>query len=125
MVSWHSETTNRLTFEVEFDQNHRFIADDPTVVAGLDGHDLRSFVLHDTAIGILDMDFASGEKPDVGMHAEVGAHHRFHIDRPAEPRRVDHALDAGSARASHLQPNMADFTELGTSDGREKRIRCC
>src|SRR6266446_1188670 len=101
----HSEAADRFTFEVEFDQHHRLVTHHPTVMARLDRHNLRSLVLHDTAVGVFDVDFTPGEEADVGVHAKVSSDDRLHINRPAETGRIDHALDARGAGTSHLEPD--------------------
>ena len=119
----HSEAANRVALEVEFDQHHRLLADDPTVVARLDRHNLRSFVFHHAAVGVFNVDFATRQEADVGVHAEVGADDRFHVDRPAKPARIDHALHARGAGTSDLEPDMADCAALGPLHRIKQRIR--
>src|SRR5581483_2966084 len=55
----HAEAVDGVAFEVEFDQHHWLFADDPAVMARLDGDDLRRLVLDDAAVGVFDMDFAT------------------------------------------------------------------
>ena len=55
MGVWHPETADRVALEVEFDQHHRLLPPNPTVMTWLDRHDLRSSVFHDTTIGIFDV----------------------------------------------------------------------
>jgi hypothetical protein len=43
------------------------------------------------------MDLAMGEKPDVRVLAQIGAHNRFHVSGPAETGRVNDALHAAAA----------------------------
>jgi hypothetical protein len=109
--------------EVEFDQHgDRFPADDPAVVARVDRDDLRSSVLDDAAVRVLDVDLAAGEKPDVGVHAQIGADQRLHVHRPAESGRVDHALDARAAGAADLEPDTADRASFGALHRRREGI---
>ena len=117
----HSETTDRVPFEIEFDQHDRLSADDPAVMARVDRHNLRSLVLDDTTVGVFDVDLAADEEPDVRVHAQVRPDNRFHVDRPAESGRVHHALDARRAGTSHLEADVADFPELGPFHRREPR----
>ncbi|MDQ3213835.1 MAG: hypothetical protein M3Q85_14235, partial [Acidobacteriota bacterium] len=63
----HSETADRVTLEVEFDQHHRIVTNDPTVMARFDRHNLRSPVFHNTAVGVLDMDLSTRQEADVGV----------------------------------------------------------
>ena len=122
MGVWHSESTDGVTLEIEFNQDHRFAANDPAVVTGLDRHDLRSLVLHDAAIGVLDVNFAARKKTNVRVHAEVSSDDRFHVDRPAEPGRIDHALDARGSGACHLEADVANVAALGAPDDGDERI---
>jgi len=62
-------------------------ADDPSVVAGFDRDDLRRRVLDDAAVCVFDVNLAVHEEADVRVHAELGAHDRLHVPRPAEARR--------------------------------------
>ena len=119
----HSETADRVTLEVEFDQHHRLVADDPTIVTRLDRHNLRRLVLHNTAVGVFNVDLATRQEADVGVHAQVGADDRFHVDRPAKSRWIDHALDAPCAGTSDIEPDVADCAGLGSLHGVEERIR--
>ena len=48
----HPEPAHGVAFEIELDQHHRFSADHPTVVAGVDRHHLRGFVFHHAAVGV-------------------------------------------------------------------------
>ena len=60
----HAEATDRVAFEIEFDQHDRFLAHHPSVVSWLDGHDLRRLVFHDAPVGVLDVDFAAMTEED-------------------------------------------------------------
>src|ERR1700736_285186 len=108
MRFWHSQTAGSIALEVNFNQHRRLIADDPTVMAWLDRHNLRRLVFDDTAVRVFDVDLSSDEEADVGVHAEIGADHRFHVDRPPESGGIDQALDARGARASHFEPDVAN-----------------
>jgi hypothetical protein len=119
----HSETGDRVTLEVEFDQHHGLVAHDPTIMTRLDRHNLRSLVFHNTAIGVFDVNLAVGEKPDVSVHAEISADNRFHVDRPAKSSWIYHTLDTCCAGTSHIEPDMADRAPLSPLHRREKRVR--
>jgi hypothetical protein len=73
----HAEPADRVTLEVDLDENDRLLADNPTIVPGLDGHDLRRLVLDDAAIGVFDVDLSAGQEANVRVHAELGADNRF------------------------------------------------
>src|SRR5271154_1797312 len=110
----HAEPPDGVTLEVEFDQHHRLAAHDPAVVARLDRHDLRSLVLHDTAVGAFDVSPSMRQESGVGVHAQLGPDDRFHVDRPAEPAWIDQALDTRCAGTADVEPDMADGTALGS-----------
>src|SRR5438552_17746476 len=98
----HSEAADRVTLEVEFDQHHGLLTHDPTVVARLYRDDLRRLVFHHAAVGVFDVNFAVRQETDMRGHAEVGPDDRFHVNRPAESGRIDHALDPRRAGADDL-----------------------
>ena len=108
----HAETTDRVPFEIEFDQHDRLPADDPAVMPRVDRHNLRSPVLDDTTVGVFDVDLAAHEEPDVRVHAEVRPDNRLHVDRPSESDRVNHSLDACGASSSNFEPDAADVPAL-------------
>ena len=119
----HSETANRLALEVEFDQHDRLAADNPPVVAGLDRQDLRGLVVHDTPVGVFDVNLAPGKEAHVYVHAPIRPHSRLHVDRPGESGGVDHAIDAGRARASSVNPDTGHFAAIGVVDDGNERIQ--
>lgn len=119
----HAQAVDRVPFEVELDQHDRLAPHDPAIMARLDCDDLRSPVLDDTAVRVLDVDLSTDEEPDVSVHAEVGSDNGFHIDGPSEPRRVNHALDTSRAGTSDLEAHMPHFTKLGAFDRGEARRR--
>ena len=118
----HAEPVDRVTFEVDFDQNDRLLADNPTIVPGLDGHDLRRLVLNDATISVFDVDLSARQETDVRVHTELGTDNRFHVDRPSESRRVDHPLDAGVTGASDFQPHVADVASFCSGHCSQERI---
>ena len=119
----HSETADGVTLEIEFDQYHWLLAHDPTVVARFDRHNLRSLVFDDTTVGVFNVDLATRQESDVGVHAQLSADDRFHVDRPAKTARIDHALDARAAGTSDLEPDVADGPALGPLHRVKERIR--
>jgi len=108
MTLGHSETTDRVSFEIEFDEHDGFVADDPAVVSRFDRDDLWRLAFHAAAIRVFDVNPSASEKADMRVHAVIGAHDRFHVDRPPESRRVDHALHARLAGTSRFHTNMTD-----------------
>jgi hypothetical protein len=91
-------------------------------VTGLDDDNLRSRELDSAAVRILDVDLATGQKPDVRVHAEIGADDRFHVLRPAKSRRVDDSFHATGAGSNNINLDAADFAAFAACDGREKWI---
>src|SRR4051812_13562697 len=85
----HAELCRRLPHEVDFDEHRGLVADDPAVVARLDGDDLRRGELERRAVAVPDADAAAGDEADVRVHAQVGAHRVLHVRRPAEAGLVD------------------------------------
>src|SRR6266851_8125823 len=112
----HSETVDRVALEVEFDEDCRVLAHDPAIMARFDGHRLRRLVFDRAAVGVFDVDLAPGQETNVGVHAQVRADDRLHIDRPAESGRIHHALHAGRAGTPNLEPDVADFAPLSSFD---------
>src|SRR5262245_12051037 len=108
-VGFHPETLRCVALEVELDDHHRFLTDDPAVVTGFDGHNLRRPVLDDAAVRIFDVDFAVRQKTRMRVHTEIRADDMLHILRPAESRRVDHPLDASRAGASDVEAHVSEI----------------
>jgi hypothetical protein len=119
----HPEAADRVTFEVEFDQHHGLLTHNPTIVTRLDDHNLRSLELHDATVGVFDVDFAAGKEADVGVHAQVTADYRFHVDRPAESGWIYHALHASRTSPSNFKSDAADYSALGSFHRSGDRIR--
>ena len=79
MAVRHAQPTGGFFFEIELDHHNRFIADDPAVVSWLDRDDLRSTMLDDASVRILDVNLAVDQEADVGVHAQLRADHGLHI----------------------------------------------
>jgi hypothetical protein len=122
MAVRHPQSPHRVALEVELDHDDWLGADHPAVVAGIDRDDLRRLVFDDAAVGVFDVNLAVGQEPDMGVHAEVGLDDRLHIDRPLEPRRVNHAFDARGAGAAHFQADVPDVAPLGALHRGQQRI---
>src|SRR4051812_242890 len=118
----HAEPGRRVAHEVHFDEHRRLVADDPAVVPGLDGDDLRRGELQRGAVAVAHADAAARDEADVRVHAEVGADGRLHVRRPAEARLVDDAFDAAAAGRGDVHLDAADDAALGPFDRREQRI---
>src|SRR6266513_1376796 len=93
----HAEAADGVLFEVELDQDDRLAADD-------------------TAVRVLDVDLSTDEEPDMSMHTEVGPDDGFHVDRPSEPRRINHALDTSRAGTPNLEAHVPHLTKFGAFD---------
>src|SRR5215471_11128444 len=118
----HAELRRRVAHEIHFDQDGGLVADDPAVVAGLDGDDLRRGELERRAVAVADPDASARDEPDVRVHAEVGADGVLHVRRPPESRLVDHALDAAAAGRRDVHLNAAHDAAVGAGHRREERI---
>src|SRR4029450_8608684 len=86
--------------------HHGFLANNPTIMARLDGHNLRRFVFDTAAVRVLDVDFPVCEETGVRVHAEIGADDMFHVLRPPESRWIDHSFDAGAAGGADVQAHV-------------------
>jgi len=111
----HSHTVRRVRLEVELDDDRRLVADDPSIVPGLDRNDGRSRVLAHAAVRETDVDAAARKETDVRVHALVGMDQRLHVRRPAEADWINHPLHTGSARADDFELHTADITSLDTA----------
>jgi hypothetical protein len=83
----------------------------------LDRHDLRSPVFRDTTVGVFDVDPALGQEAGVRVHAQLSPGNLFHVDRPAKPDGVHHALDARRAGTSNFEPDAPDVAAFGALHG--------
>src|SRR5947207_9554750 len=93
MLGGKPEARSSLAFEIDLDQHGRFAADDPTVVSRLDHDCCGSSELEGAAVGVLAGDRAACQEADVREAAAVGARLGAHVLRPAEPGRINGALD--------------------------------
>src|SRR6516225_5061523 len=118
----HSEATNRVILEVEFDQHRRLITHHPAIMARLDDDYLGSLELHDAPIGKLHVNLAASEEADMCMHAVVCADNRFDVRRPPKSRRIDRPLNPRSTCLCDIQLHGTDFAVLRTGHGCEERI---
>ena len=122
MLLGEAEAARGALLRVELDEHSGLVTDDPCVVPGLDGDDLRRHVLERAAVGVLPGDVAAGEEAHVRVHAELGLDVRAHVGRPAEARRVDDALHPPVARARDVDLGTADLAVVGSLDGRGERV---
>ena len=75
----HPHALHRFALEIELDQHDRFLADHPAVVPGIDRDDLRRLEFDDASVGVLNVNLAVRQEPDVGVQAQVGADDRPHV----------------------------------------------
>jgi len=122
MTVGHPETTDRVSFEIELDEHDRLVADDPSVVFRLDRDDLRGLAFHAAAIRVFDVNPSASEEADMRVHAVVGADDRFHVDRPPESRRIDHAFHTRLAGLPCLHTNMSDVASDDVLERSEKSV---
>jgi hypothetical protein len=122
MTLGHPETPDRISLEIEFDEDDGLVADDPAVVLRLDRDDTRRAAFYAAAIRVLDVDPPAREKTDMRVHAVLGADDRFHVDRPSKSRRVDHALHARVAGTPRFEANVADVAAHDVLERPEKGI---
>jgi hypothetical protein len=108
----HAEPANGLSLEVKLDQHGGLVSHDPSVVPRLDSDHLRSYELRGAAVCILNMDLASGQEPDVRMHAEIRADDCLHVGGPAKSGLVNHTLHATGAGSHNIDLDAADFAAL-------------
>jgi len=111
---WHTQPLYRVALEIKFNHDGWLAPDHPTIVSRFDGNGLRRGELKSASIGILNMDLAAREEPDVRVLAEFGADNGLHVARPAESRRVNYALHSAVARAGHVELHASDFAVLGS-----------
>jgi hypothetical protein len=115
----HAKPADSLSFEIELDQHRRLVSHDPPLVPGVDRHNLWGNELRGAAVGILNVNLASGQKPHVGVHAEIGAHDTLHVAGPTKSRRIHDTLDAAAAGSHGVDPGSPDFTVFGPRQGSE------
>ena len=75
----HAEAPHGVAFEIEFDQHDRLVADDPAIMARVDGHDARRSIRLYAPIRVFDVNLAARQKTGVCVHTEVGAHVTLHV----------------------------------------------
>ena len=88
----HSKPLCRLPLEIKLDHHSRFVPDNPTIMSRRDCYNLGRNELHNTTVAVLYMNLAASEQTHMGMLPQIGSHNRFHMLRPAEPRRINHTL---------------------------------
>ena len=98
VLAGNAELLGGLPLEVELDHYGGLVSYNPSVVSRFDGDGLGRGELQCATIRIPDVDLALGQKTHMCMLAQVSSHDRFHVLRPMETRRVDHALHAAGAR---------------------------
>jgi|ERR1051326_3230655 hypothetical protein len=108
----HAQAADRVTLEVELDQDGWLVTDNPSVMTGLNRDNLRRRKFQRAAIGILNVDLAAREKSDVSMHAKISARDPLHVSGPAKSRRIDHTLHAPVTGGHYVELHASDLAVL-------------
>ena len=125
MCLGHAHATDRITLEIEFDDDGGYVADHPAVMARFDRQKLGRAVLDHAAVSVFNVNRSLCKKPYMRMHAERGSADRLHVFRPAEPHWIHHPLDTGLACSADVEPHTANIASLGdTLNGGEQWIGC-
>ena len=98
MLTCQTKSTDRVRLGVELDQDRRISAHHPGVVPRFENEEGRSHEVEGAAVRILPLDTTASEESDVGMATRLRAGHCFHMARPSESGRVDHASHSDSPR---------------------------
>src|SRR5918994_1975274 len=101
-----AEAARSAFLSVELDQHGRLV-----------DHDLRGDVFERTAVCVLTLNMAARQKPDVRVHANVGADDWLHVGRPAKAGRIDRALDSPVCGADDVDLGPAHLAVVGSLDG--------
>lgn len=109
-------------FEVELDENGRFIANDSAIVTGFDDDDLGRDEIERAAVGEFHVDLAAREEPDMSVGAGFGADERLDVSRPVEAGRIDRSLDTRSACADNVETDSTEFLVLGSGNGSKEGV---
>jgi hypothetical protein len=116
------EAARGLTGEIDADEDCRFVPDHPRVVARLHDERRRSGEVERAAVGVLALHPPAHEEAQVRVLAELGADGRLDVRRPAVGRRVDDALDPGSAGRHRVDLHAGELAVVGSLDRSEERI---
>jgi len=120
----HTEPVYRFAFEIELDEHGGLIANHIALMSGLDGDELRSFVLDNAPIGKANVDLTLGHETHMRVHAEIGPHDGLQVRVPIEAGLVDHALDPHVSGFRDVDLYAADITALIGFHGGKQWIRC-
>src|SRR5271165_2243158 len=119
----HAQCAHGTATEINLDDYGRLVADDESVVAGLDAQHLRGTEVEDAAVGKFHVNLAPSQETYVRMHAEVGSDQRLHVLRPAKAHRIDHAFHLAAAGGNDIKLNPTRFAMFGALYGRQQDIR--
>ena len=113
VLGGEAEAAGRALLGVELDQHRLLVADDPGVVAGLDGDELRSDELERAPVRVLALDVAAREgvtlcdlllaglRTETERRAQTRSGHRYKA-RPGEAVNDLELQDAAPATPSRL-----------------------
>jgi hypothetical protein len=122
MHSRESKAARRGSLRVKLDQDRCLLTHDPCIMAWFHHHHVRRDKVEGAAIGIRALDVATGQKADVRMHAERGAHEGLQVGGPAKARRIDEALQAAVRCRNAFEGEAAQLLVGGTCDGGKQGI---
>jgi hypothetical protein len=109
----HPEPLDGVPLEIEFHQHRGLVSHNPPIVSRLDRYNLRSGKFKRAPIGVLHMDSAPRQEPDVRMHAQVRADDAFHVSGPAESGRIDYPLYPRRAGPDNVEFKTANLAMFG------------
>jgi hypothetical protein len=122
VLTCQAKSTDRVRLGVELDQDRRISAHHPGVVPRFENDEGRSHEVKGAAVRISPLDTTTSEESDVGMATRLRAGHCFHIARPAEPGRVDHASHSDASGPNDVYFNTADLLVVGVWNGSDQCI---
>ena len=102
------EASDGVPLEIDLHEDGSFVAENTSVVPGVDQDRLRRDERHRAPVGILDEHLTLHEKAHVGMHTQRGTYGRTQVGRPAIARRRHDPLDPTIARLDHILLDPTD-----------------
>src|SRR5215218_9434336 len=93
VLAGHTESSDRVAFEVDLDEHGWLVTGNPGVVTRCDVHHRRRDKRDVASIRILEVERPGGEEADMSVPALVGADQRAQVDGPSQPGGVDGPLD--------------------------------
>ena len=115
-----SELRGRIPLKIEFDEHRGLVTNHAPIVARFNHDHLRRREVAGAAVLEGHVNFALGQKADMGVRAELGADVGLDVARPVEADWIDRALHPSVARANHVELNTAELLVLGSGNGCEE-----